>query len=685
MMQIFRKRDRESHLEDAGATLPATGWNRFLVQVQKDLSLWLVLVAFLGLMRLGILLAFRSHWEPATGLHDLLAAMQRGARFDMQIVTLVCLFSLLMSIACGLRDWTRARDRLRAGLGLVFVAVMALVMAIDVGFFREYHAQFNHFLFGAVYDDRGAILSTIWASYHPLLNLGAALVIALAVGRLALKAVKRPIVGAASLARWRWPLLLRVALGLVLTVLTVTGARGRATSRPLQMGDAAVVADRCMSAWIPTPFHALGDAYGNWKDMQDVNGLAAFIPDGDLQGAAAAAYPEVGRRSRIDDYLMHSAPGAAKPPRHVFLLIMESYDAWPLMERWRPLHLTDQVAALGAEGILVTDFLPIGTGTMASLAGILTGFPDVGVYTASRASARQPFSSSPAAIFKRLGYRTRFFYSGFLSWQHIGEFCAAQGFDEVFGGGHIGNPKGKDWGVDDEDLFSYALRKVDDDVPSFNIILTTSNHPPYQVDVDQKGFPLSEIPAWTGFDPAGGFDRRILGHLWYSDRCAGNFIRAAEAKLPRTLVALTGDHWSRRSMTARPTFYERSAVPFLLHGPQVLAGVTRPLQAAGGHLDIAPTLIELCAPEGFQYPAVGENLLRPRRHWGLGSNRIMGSGFLMELNGQGTKLFPTTGAQASEPGDLGPLAAWYRTANGLGWWRLMRGPELDPKASSPKH
>jgi len=594
----------------------------------------------------------------------------------MQIATLVAFFPLLMSIACGFRDWTRAAERLRVGLAVFFVASTALVVVIDAGFFREYHAQFNHFLFGAIYDDRRAILSTIWADYHPLRNLGIALAIALPAAWGIRRILRRPL----PLPAWNWPLPARVAFGIALAMLMVTAGRGRATSRPLQMGDAAVVADPCLSAWIPTPFHALNDAYGNWKDMQGVNGLTAFVPNGDLGAAAETAYPEIGRRSQIDDYLARTAPGAAHPPRHVVLIIMESYDAWPLMERWRPLHLTDQVASLGAEGILVTDFLPIGTGTMASLAGILTGFPDVGVHTAFRPSARQPFPSSPAAIFKRLGYRTRFFYAGYLSWQHIGEFCTSQGFDEVYGGGTIGNPEGKDWGVDDEELFSFALGKATDDAPTFDVILSTSNHPPYQVDIDRKGFPMGEIPAWTGFDPAGGFNRRMLGHLWYSDRCAGQFIRALEAKLPRTVVALTGDHWSRHTLTTHPSFYERSAVPLLLHGPQVLGDSPRPPRIAGGHLDIAPTLIELCAPKGFRYSSLGENLLGPSHHWGLGSERMIGPGFLMELKGMRPTVFPASGPEVGSPSAPEAMVSRYRAAYGLGWWRLMRGPALEAKA-----
>jgi phosphoglycerol transferase MdoB-like AlkP superfamily enzyme len=53
------------------------------------------------------------------------------------------------------------------------------------------------------------------------------------------------------------------------------------------------------------------------------------------------------------------------------------------------------------------------------------------------------------------------------------------------------------WGVNDESLFEKVLAKVDDQKNSLNIILTTSFHSPYEIDVFSKGFPYSskeELP-----------------------------------------------------------------------------------------------------------------------------------------------------------------------------------------------
>jgi len=45
--------------------------------------------------------------------------------------------------------------------------------------------------------------------------------------------------------------------------------------------------------------------------------------------------------------------------------------------------------------------------------------PEAGAVVNYQRGSRQPFPTSITAIFKRLGYRTRMFYAGYLSWQRL--------------------------------------------------------------------------------------------------------------------------------------------------------------------------------------------------------------------------------------------------------------------------
>jgi phosphoglycerol transferase MdoB-like AlkP superfamily enzyme len=231
--------------------------------------------------------------------------------------------------------------------------------------------------------------------------------------------------------------------------------------------------------------------------------------------------------------------------------------------------------------------------------------------------------------------------------------------------------------VDDEYLFDFIASKVDDGRPSFNLIMTTSYHPPYNVDVWGKGFPLKKVPG----DIAPLFDDttsiRMLGHLWYSDKCLGEFVKKAEGRLSRPLFAFTGDHYGRKFINAKPDFFEQSGVPLILYGRDVLRGIKMPKGAAGSHIDIGPTLVEFAAPKGFAYYSVGQDLLTPRKEFlGIGWFRIIGRDFLLDVSGR-PRFYPLPGRTLPKDlPDIKELKTTFDRVYGVGWWRVKLGARL---------
>lgn len=67
------------------------------------------------------------------------------------------------------------------------------------------------------------------------------------------------------------------------------------------------------------------------------------------------------------------------PPRHIFSIVMESYNGWPLLEPYRALGITRKMERLGRSGLLFEHFLPAGTGTMDSLGPLLAGLAEPGI------------------------------------------------------------------------------------------------------------------------------------------------------------------------------------------------------------------------------------------------------------------------------------------------------------------
>jgi hypothetical protein len=209
--------------------------------------------------------------------------------------------------------------------------------------------------------------------------------------------------------------------------------------------------------------------------------------------------------------------------------------------------------------------------------------------------------------------------------------------------------------------------------------MTTSYHPPYELDVYGKGFSLHTVPESL----AGEFDNsvtlKMLGHLWYADRSIGEFVRKAERTFEAPLFAFTGDHYGRKFINTHPGPFERSAVPFILYGRDVLRNVGQPKQTAGSHIDIAPTLIELTAARGFSYYALGSNILdRKRPPLGIGRDLVIGPGFLADVYAASPRFYPFPGKELPQHlPDMEILRSLHHNLHGIGWWRIARGQLLD--------
>ncbi|HOX06629.1 MAG TPA: LTA synthase family protein [Planctomycetota bacterium] len=685
--------DDQSRTEAAAApAVPSTPWTRFAVQAQCDLKLWLVCMGLLSLCRLALFIPFHGRMESGTGAGAVLMAFANGLRFDSQVATVWIAPGLLLGIVAAFAGWGRAPAVLRQVVAGLFVFVTVLLAVITYGYFREYGNQFDDRVFGVVEDDLGAVLATVWKEYPAttvaLVMLAFDAALFLGVRRL----VRSPWIGGARLARMAVPG--RAAATVGLAVFLAAAARGSCGRRPVQEKDAAVTSDPFLNKVVLNAYKALDYTIEVRRRLQrSSKGIRVFLADGDIRGAVRRVVGDERERSGggdLDACLLRTAPGWASPPRHIFLVVGESYSAWPLEDPYRRLGLAGEVERLGREGILFRNLLPASTGTMTSLATVLTGITEHGAPICYQPNSRRPYPTGLAAIFNRLGYRTRFFYGGYLSWQRIGDFVRDQGFQEVHGGGDVGGRiGGNEWGVPDGALLDFVASRVTDEQPSLNVILTVSNHAPFEVDVRAEGFPLKAMPPELAAVWDGEYRLEQMGHFWYADRCLGRFAGAVSKKLPRTLLAVTGDHYGRHFLNAKPNLAEGSFVPLLLYGPEVLGGARPPAGACGSHTDIAATLTDLAAPAGFTYPAMGRSLLSPEAVGpAFGCGKVVGPGFLAELEGTRSwmRLPAADGAAPTADPDLAALERRQRDLKAIGWWRVLRGPAMPegPEAGAAK-
>ncbi|HEX9859862.1 MAG TPA: LTA synthase family protein, partial [Nitrospirota bacterium] len=567
----------------------------------------------------------------------------------------------------------------RRSFGALFLVVTSFAWVVTFGYFREYNEQFNRIIFNLYYDDTSAIFQTIWAHYRPIPAL--AVITALSWGMIGLQRrfLRKGLVYSAPHTHNRFTLISKITIVLVILSLFAIGSRGSIGRRPAQRKDAAVTKDAFLNKAVVNPYFSLRYAVQDHVQQTGAAGLDLFLPDRDVRKAARELFHKQEHSDDLDAYLLKHAKGPKGAlPRHIFLVVMESYDAWPFLPRYASLGLTENLSRLAKGGLHFENFVPASDGTMQSLTAIMTGLPYPAVEINYQPTAQTPYPSSLAETFKRLGYRTRLFYGGYLSWQRFGDFAADQGVEEVYGAPHMSKGvKTYEWGVDDEYLLDFAAERVHDEQPSFNIIMTTSYHPPYNVDVQARGFPLTRPPDDVAALFDGAASLKMLGHLWYSDKCLGDFVKKAEGKLTRPLFALTGDHYGRKFINAKPDFFERSGVPFILYGREVLRGIRMPEGAAGSHIDIGRTLFELAAPKGFPYYSMGQDLLEPHEEFlGIGWFRIIGKDFILDLAGL-PQFHPLPGkALPKDPPDAHALKATFDRVYGIGWWRVKQGAKL---------
>ncbi len=655
-------------------------WTRFLLQAWKDLKLWIFCVLVLSLFRVALILLFRDRMGNDARIGDVLLAAFYGLRYDSMVAGYTVLLPFLGSVGCLFLDLRKPTDRVRNAIGSMFLVLSSVLFVVTVGYFREFDDQFNHFVFGFLYDDTAAVLLTIWKEFHPVRNslLMALLLVPVFFGKK--RFVDGPTVPEETILRMRISPAARIGITLLTILLIVVAVRGSFGRRPAQRKDAGVTKDDFLNKTVLNPYLALRYAITDRMELAGAKGLETFLPDGDVGAAARYLFGRDESLPDLDLYMRKTARGPANvPARQIFLIVMESYDAWPLMEKYRSLKLSEGLADLAARGLSVTSFLSASSGTMTSLSAIVTGLADAGLHTNFQESARKPYRSSVPETFNRLGYRTRFFYGGKIKWQRIDEFMKAQGFREIYGASHMGEGlSGNEWGVDDEYLFDFVAKTVTDGEKSFNLILTTSYHPPYDIDVSSRGYPVREVPDGLKdrFDP-GIIDLKTLGHLWYADRVLADFVRAEEGKVAVPLFAVTGDHYSRKFIDAKPDFFEHSAVPFVLYGKEILAGIPLPEGTAGSHIDIGPTLIERAAPKGFVYYSLGHDLLERRNpSLGVGKGKVVGPGFIADIAGSRT-VYPAPGAgNPRVPPSIEELTWLHNAVHGVSWWIIRNGTAL---------
>ena len=557
-------------------------------KIVEILERGLVMFAFFLLMfSIGraVFIVALSDYMGEIDLLEVLMALWVGLRLSCQTAGILTLIVLLPSVI--------SKVAAKVIAAIVFVTTSILYAAV-FPFYRQFHSNFNQMLFNAVNDDLYALFVTLIDEFYLPLRLLMALILSMILYKLWIKCLQLQ-------------LKIHSLLVITLTYLTVTLSifgGGLNWQTELNFENIGVTKDKFLNEAILDSYQAIYRGYVLQNRIASSAGLNFTAQD--IKNLAAIHSNQPPTSDNLNDYLHHYAKGAVIPkPKHIFVIISESYPNWVLLDKYSDLHIADGMKSIvnAKNSEYCPTFLPNGGNTVSAVTGIVTGLADANLYlTTLPQSFAAPYSTAAAPPMKRLSYTANFFYAGPATWERIGEFTIAQGFDHFYSQGDISaakDVKGNVWGVDDKFLYQFVESRLDWEKPTFNVILNTSNHAPYTVDLEEEGITLSKT-----------FDddlNKKLTHQFYADRELKRFIDTIRSKVPESIFVIVGDHADRCNIDKQPSDYERFGVPFIMTGNGIKRGILAP-NSAGSHIDIIPTIIELIAPEGFEYHSIGASL-----------------------------------------------------------------------------
>ena len=644
-------------------------WNQFIKEISNLIFFWFFGILFFFIYRSLFIYIFRKEVADFLSYKEYVVTLFLGFKFDCTAVAYFMLIPFILTLALSYFGKFGLIRKFRIGCQYVFVILSSFICIITINYYKEFNDQFNNFIFLGLYDDKKAVLQTIIDYYNPMLNLTIFVIVSI-LGILIFRYYEKGtfIYNILQKVNFKGSRVFLIILSLYLFMACL---RGTLTYPPVMRKWAAISVDTFLNKVIINPYRSLKYAYGDFKRLNAINGDNPFIENID----------EIYDVDYVTDIIGKKSQGASiDKPKQIFLVIMESYDAWPLMDKYSSFGLSSKLGAIAKKGTHFTNFLPSYNATFYAYGTIAGGIPYNGVNISEIGTMSETYLTSIFKQFNDLGYKTNMFYGGFLSWENIGDFTLHMGCDKIYSGVDVGGKSESGaWGIEDEKLFDMVINNVDTTEYSFNLILTSSYHGPYSVDVDSKGFIYNNRemfpPEMKRYDD-GRMNLRELGHLWYGDWAIGRFVDTAEAKFTSSLFAFTGDHFGRRFINHNPDLYERSAVPFILYGKGVSA---QKLSTPGSHIDIAPTLVELVAPEGFTYYSFGQSMFASDKKLGIAFEKIIDTDslYMMQQDG-GIAEINLVDYKENQSKTLKHQEE-YNKLLGLSWHYIIRGNSIKSK------
>ena len=650
---------------------------RFFDGVQRDLRLFLFVLILLEVYRGLFIYSMSNYISPDSTSEQIFTAMFTGLRLSLKTAGAVTLLSFVFVSIGGLNS------RLRLAIAGVSSLVFSLLFMLRFPYYRLYQSTYGMEVVQGFNDDLWSIIVTMFQEYGLLWRFIVAVFLSLICIAIISRVLLIKTLPLPKLSGTKKTVGFSVGLVAVIALfgLFVRFGGSFTYGSGINWENAAVTSDNFLNECILDDAQALYRARAMAKRMA-AGEIWGVDPNKILESAQIVAGNGSLTEENLAPYLERKAAGQRIPtPKHIFIILGETYMQWPLLGKYDELLLADGLKSLIAEDkcYYSRNFLPNGDFTSSAINGLVTGLPDVNIRVNYQPRTYEKlYITSMAPPFKELGYNVDFWYGGMPSWDSIGKMSIAQGFDNFYGCPDYGAPKQTTWGTKDENLFNALLKHLDEEPPTVHLIMTTSNHPPYNLDLASYGFDVDSMTEMLKKYPNVDDPHQLaieLGHFWYMDETITKFVRAVSEKYPESLFVITGDHAVRCDPSTHPTIFEHQSIPFVLYGNGVKKNTFAP-DVVGDHISIVPTIIELIAPKDFAYYSIAPSLFNSD---GVGFNNstFITSKVIGQIDSDDVELLPHVASNALDNVNLTEerdkatqVISAMRT---VAWWIITKG------------
>lgn len=590
--------------------------------------LFIFFTCLMSLARGAFALYFGDIGTLTQDLDDVKSAMILGLRYDiMPLSYIIALPFIVLNLAYLLPGKLVIRISRFLIISILCLGLYALIWiyVCDYGFYSYFQDHINILFFGLFEDDTIAVLISIWKNY----NLPLWLFVVFSVHYVLYRFIKflfSPFEFDLKIRKfdWRYPFVFLTGLFFL-----AVSARGNLTRLPLSIEDAHISSNEFINKLsVNGPislnrtikirktfgmgrFDYLKEyGHGSWEEaFRDVWG----------KGAKTSLKASLTVRTPRNPVLEHNPP-------HVILVVMESFGSYWNERDNDNFNLLGKLREHFKEGILFLNFLPADNGTIGSI--VSTSAAQV-IRPGARFLSESEFMNTPLdsaghVPYKQKGYTTHFVYGGKLGWRDLGKFLRVQGHDRLWGADEIkeampelanlgSDELGNEWGIFDEYLYAFIEEQLRTaQTPQFFMVLTTSNHPPFEYPASYKPLPFDITPEFlASLTVREDLAKSRFLAFQYSNQKMGEFLTRVRTSIQKdkTVVALTGDHsfWVAKGVGSEEEF-KRFSVPFFISLPEELRPPNYDPSRFGSHEDIFPTLFHLTLSDQ-SYIKLGENML----------------------------------------------------------------------------